>query len=220
MTSAVDPFAESLAREQAQPVFALTTPTREDTASVVADATRWGPAVRCFLSPFDALLDSLFLRRLDPNAIEAVVRSNRLPPEIFYSSWLRQRPLVLHVAWLAHGQRLVTADDGRLIRIAREQSAQWRVRHGIPETMSIESGTWAVLDRLHEQAGLFAWRDTLEISRRWLDTPATAEAALHRAVAALGSIEPIVVPADRAEQLALYDPEAGCWHFVPRELIV
>jgi hypothetical protein len=127
---------------------------------------------------------------------------------------------VLHVAWLAHGQRLVAADDGRLIRIAREQSAQWRMRHRVPETMSIESGTWAVLDRLHEQAGLFAWRDTLGISRRWLDTPAAAETALHRAVAALGSIEPIVVPADRAEQLALYDPEAGCWHFVPRELIV
>jgi hypothetical protein len=48
------------------------------------------------------------------------------------------------------------------------QSAQWRVRHRIPETMSIESGIWAVLDRLHEYAGLFAWRDTLEISRRWL----------------------------------------------------
>ncbi|NTZ82469.1 hypothetical protein FCJ61_05455 [Burkholderia metallica] len=220
MTSAVDPFAETLAREQAQPVFALTTPTREDTASVVADATRWGPAVRCFLSPFDALLDMLFLRRLDPNAIEAVVRSNRLPPEIFYSSWLRQRSIVLHVAWLADGQRLVAADDGRLIRVARDQPAQWRVWHRIPETISIESGTWAVLDQLHEYAGLFAWRDTLKIARQWLATPAAAEAALNRAVAALASIEPIVVPADRAGQLALYDPEAGYWHFVPRGTIV
>lgn len=220
MTPAAYPFDETPVPDFAQPVFVLTTPTREDVASIVADGSRYGPAVRCFLSPFDALLEMLFLRRKDPDAVKAVVRSSRLPTGIFYSSRFRQRPLALHLAWLAHEHRLVAYRDGQLIRVARDQAGQWRARRWSRGKLGIESETWAVLDQLHECAGLFAWRDTLQIVHQWFATPATAEGALQRTLAALDAIEPIVVPADHAEQLALYDPEAGRWHFVPRGAIV
>ncbi|WGY72028.1 hypothetical protein KEC55_19645 [Burkholderia cepacia] len=82
--------------------------------------------------------------------------------------------------------------------------------------MAIEAETWSVLERLYESAGLFAWEDVLENARQWVAAPAVAEASLRRAVAALDAVEPIVLPAEEAEQLALYDPEAGCWHFVRR----
>ncbi|KVC81357.1 hypothetical protein WI75_08375 [Burkholderia ubonensis] len=78
----------------------------------------------------------------------------------------------------------------------------------------------AVLERLHERAGLFAWRDTLQIVDRWVASPAQEASALRRAVAALDAVEPIIVPVDAAEQLALYDPEGAHWHFVSRDLIL
>ncbi|WP_174387725.1 hypothetical protein [Burkholderia metallica] len=37
--------------------------------------------------------------------------------------------------------------------------------------------------------------------------------------AALEAFESIVVPVDRAEQVALFDPESGQWHFMPRDTI-
>ncbi|RBL66883.1 hypothetical protein C3E98_035115, partial [Pseudomonas sp. MWU13-2625] len=59
----------------------------------MADQSRFGPPVRCFLSPFDALLDMVFLRNKDSDAVEAVLQSSRLPAGIFYSGRFRQRPL-------------------------------------------------------------------------------------------------------------------------------
>ncbi|AOJ64627.1 hypothetical protein WJ32_18810 (plasmid) [Burkholderia ubonensis] len=220
MTSAAHRFDGTAAANHEQPLFVLTTPTCEKVTSVLADPSRFGPAVRCFLSPFDALLDMVFLQRRNPDVVAAVLRSSRLPPAIFYSSCLRQRPLTLHVAWLAHENRLVADEDGRLTRAARAQAGQWRRRRQTPDVMVIETGTLAVLDRLHERAGLFAWRDTLQIVRHWVASPAEDTAALRRAVTALDAVEPTVVPAGAAEQLALYDPEGARWHFVSRDLIL
>ncbi|MPV70485.1 hypothetical protein [Burkholderia sp. BE17] len=185
----------------------------------MADISRYGPAVRCFLSPFDALLEMRFMRQNDPDAVNGVVRSNLLPIGIFYSSRFRQRPLAVHLAWLAHHQRLVAHNDGQLIRVVRDQAPQWRMQPRSPERMEIDSETWAVLDRLHERAGLFAWRDTLQIVQQWFANPVAAESTLQRTVTALDTIESIVVPVGRAEQVAVFDPESGQWHFVPRDTI-
>ncbi|WP_412529645.1 hypothetical protein [Burkholderia lata] len=205
--------------EPEQPVFVLTTPAPADVSAVLADQSRFGPAVRCFLSPFDALLGMVFLQRQDSDAVEAVLQSGRLPVGIFFSNRFRQRPLTVHVAWLAHENRLIAHQDGHLIRAARDQAAQWRMSPRRHPVMAIEAETWAILDRLYESAGLFAWRDTLQIARRWLASPTVEESSLRRAVAALDAVAPMVVPAGEAKQLALYDPEAGCWHFVPRDVI-
>ncbi|WP_165581754.1 hypothetical protein [Burkholderia cepacia] len=83
--------------------------------------------------------------------------------------------------------------------------------------MAIEAATWSTLDRLHQSAGLFAWQETLQIARRWLASPAVEEASLRRAVAALDAVDVIAVPPGDAKQLALYNPETGCWHFVLRD---
>lgn len=220
MSTAAHPFDDMRTLDCDPPVFVLTSSTPMDVSSVLADRSRFGPAVRCFLSPFDALLDMVFLQRKDSDTVEAVLQSSRLPAGIFYSGRFRQRPLTVHVAWLAHENRLVAHYGGHLIRAARDQAARWRLSPRYRPVMAIETETWAVIDRLHERAGLFAWRDTLQIARRWLASPAVEEGSLRRAVAALDAADPIVVPAGTAQQLALYDPEAGCWHSVPRGVIV
>ncbi|KEZ05851.1 hypothetical protein GQ57_10610 [Burkholderia sp. MSh2] len=158
----------------------------------------------------------VFLQRRASGTVEAVLMSSRLPASVFYSGRFRQRPLTIHVAWLAHENRLVGNQDGLLIRAARDQAARWRLNTRSSPAMAIEAETWSVLDRLYESAGLFAWEYALENARQWMAAPAVAEASLRRAVAALDAVKPIVVPVEDAEQLALYDPEAGCWHFVPR----
>uniref|UniRef100_UPI003BEEC6AD hypothetical protein n=1 Tax=Burkholderia arboris TaxID=488730 RepID=UPI003BEEC6AD len=186
----------------------------------MADPSRFGPAIRCFLSPFDAVLELLLLRRHQDQAVGAVRRSNFLSRDFFYSHPFRQRPLTIHVAWLAHERRLVSHPDGYLIRVTRDQPARWRVQPHAEDKMMIDAGTWTILDRLHERAGLFAWRETLHGVREWLATPASTEHVTRCAFAAADAIESISVPEDEATQLALYDPEAGCWHFVPREAIV
>ncbi|MCA8061083.1 hypothetical protein [Burkholderia sp. AU38729] len=79
MISADYPFEDVPVQYRERPVFVMTSPTRLHVTSVAADFSRYGPAVRCFLSPFDALLEMLFLRRKDLNAVEAVARSSLLP---------------------------------------------------------------------------------------------------------------------------------------------
>lgn len=219
MTTAASPLDDMTKLDHGQAVFVLTTPTPVDISSVLADRSRFGPAIRCFLSPFDALLEMVFLRRQNSDAVEAVLQSSRVPAGIFFSNRFRQRPLTVHVAWLAHENRLVVQQNGRPIRTARDQAAQWRIGPRRDAEMAIEAETWAVLDRLHERAGLFAWRETLQTTRRWLASPAVEESALRRAITALEAVDLIVLPAGKAGQFALYDPEAGCWHFVPRDTI-
>lgn len=196
------------------PVYVLTTPTPMDVLSVLGDRSDFGPAVRCFLSPFDALLEMVFLLRHDAKAVEGVLLSSHLPRRVLYSGRLRQRPLTVHLAWLAHENRLVVHHDGHLFRVARDQAARWRQHH---TAVAIEAATWSTLDRLHQSAGLFAWQETLQIARRWLASPAVEEASLRRAVAVLDAVDVIAVPPGDAKQLALYNPETGCWHFVPRD---
>ncbi|WP_342706099.1 hypothetical protein OHZ10_36250 [Burkholderia arboris] len=215
MSLAAQPFNDMRTADTEHLVYVLATPAGVDVSSVLADCSRFGPAVRCFLSPFDALLEMVFLRRRASGTVEAVLMSSRLPASVFYSGRFRHRPLTIRVAWLAHENRLVANQDGLLIRAARDQAARWRLNPRYRPAMAIEAETWLVLDRLYESAGLFAWEDVLENARQWVAAPAVAEASLRRAVAALDAVESIVLPAEEAEQLALYDPEAGCWHFVP-----
>lgn len=220
MTRALDLLHPAPILNQAHPVFVLVGSARAPVTSIVADPSRFGSAIRCFLSPFDAVMELLFLRRRGDKTVEAVRRSNFLARDFFYSRTFRQRPLSVHIAWLAHDHRLVARPDGFLARIACDQDARWRVRIRASDELVVSARTWSTLDRLHEDAGLFAWRDTLQLVRGWLVTPAEAEAVLERAFSALAAVEPIVIPVDEATQLALYDPEAGCWHFVPRTVLV
>lgn len=82
--------------------------------------------------------------------------------------------------------------------------------------MVIDHDTLDMLDRVHERAGLFAWQETLESIREEFAKPFLQQTGLRRAIASFDDILTIRVSMDDATQLALYDPEAARWHFVPR----
>ncbi len=204
---------------QAHPVYVLAASAYPPVRTIVVDPSRFGPAPRCFFSPFDALLEMLLLQRQKGQPVVAVAHSGFLSSHFFYSHPLRQRPLTMHVAWLAHEARLVTDSNGFAIRVAREQAARWRVRSRTLNEMMIDAGTWSLLDRAHECAGLFAWRETMQLVRGWFAAPAASEAALRRALIALDTVGTVAISVDRATQLAMYDPETGGWHFIPRNAV-
>ncbi|HET6555447.1 MAG TPA: hypothetical protein VFG49_18105 [Dyella sp.] len=79
------------------------------------------------------------------------------------------------------------------------------------ERFEIDEVTFAEFSKLRERAGLFAWQETNAEILNWTDT------RLHGAVARL--VETVeFAPGDIPDcnQIAMFDPEFGQWHFVPR----
>ncbi|AOI84697.1 hypothetical protein [Burkholderia cepacia] len=146
------PFGTMRMLDYEHAVYVLTTPTPMDVLSVLSDRSDFGPAVRCFLPPFDALLEMVFLLRHDAKAVEGVLLSSHLPCRVLYSGGFRQRPLTVRLAWLAHENRFVVHHDGHLFRVARDQAARWRQHQ---TAVAIEATAWLTLDRLYQSAGLF-----------------------------------------------------------------
>lgn len=189
---------------------------RNQPINLFTDQTPIGPAVRCFFSPFDALLDGLGLL-LQDRPVDLSIRPARdVAPEAFLSSPGFQRPLTFHVAWLAHDHRLVAQENGCLIRMALPQGT--RPRDGDRQSLLIDPDVWMAIDALHQEAGLFAWRETHKTVRQWLDAPVSARDSLERALCLRYNPPLIQVALYEAKQLALYDPEAARWHFVPRQM--
>lgn len=189
---------------------------KNQSINLFTDQTPIGPAVRCFFSPFDALLDGLGLL-LQDRPVDLTIRPVRdVAPEAFLSSPGFQRPLTFHVAWLAHDHRLVAQENGCLIRMALPQGT--RPRDGGRQSVQIDPDVWTTIDALHQEAGLFAWRETHKTVRQWLDAPVSARDSLERALCLRYNPPLIQLAPYEAKQLALYDPEAARWHFVPRQM--
>ncbi|WP_126878316.1 hypothetical protein [Paraburkholderia kururiensis] len=66
------------------------------------------------------------------------------------------------------------------------------------------------MDRLHESAGGFAWRETLQDVSTW--DSIRARRVVDRA---LGLIDVVSAEDTRCDEVALFDPEFQQWHFVP-----
>jgi hypothetical protein len=81
-----------------------------------------------------------------------------------------------------------------------------------PPWFEVDPATLEMIDELHERAGLFAWRETHQAINEWDEARLCelAELALHTS--------PLKVVADTSncDEVGLFDPEFGQWHFVPR----
>ncbi|ASL47543.1 hypothetical protein bAD24_III09115 [Burkholderia sp. AD24] len=195
----------------------LTQSDHNQSITLFTDRTSVGPAVRCFLSPFDAMLDGLGLIPQELSVHFEIRPVRNVPPEAFLSSVGFQRPLSFHLAWLAHDYRLVARENRCLTRMISTQGMRER-GDSDQQSIQIDSDVWTIIDALHQEAGLFAWLETQKVVRQWINAPAFARDSLERALSLRDNPPLIQLAPNDAKQLALYDPETARWHFVPRQM--
>lgn len=172
---------------------------------LVSEATFRGPFVRCYLSAFDALIDSAALCAASASLYQAVRVSNI--PEDAPIDGDTQGMVIFHLGWRARNGRVLQRPDGRLSGIGWPQLPR-------PAGPGIEMEFRALLAMraLFESAGLYAWHEV----NRLLAVRSQARLA-EDALRALNSSDPDCDTDPRDyNQVAIFDPEACEWHFVPR----
>lgn len=192
-TAKCDPFVVRCADEHA--------PTR-----LVSDWTfRWRPLARCYLSAFDALIDTVALCAASDSLYQAV-RVSDIPEDAPIDDDT-QRSIVVHLGWRARNYRVLQRPDGRLVGLGWMQPP-------CPAGPSIEIDRriFFTMSQLFESAGLFAWREVNHLLAR-RSKPRLAAEALQAVNSSGSDRETDVIDYD---QIAMFDPEACEWHFVPR----
>ena len=117
----------------------------------------------------------------------------------------------------------VTCRDASSIQAGFDSGRSQCISRGLPTRTGSSCITMAISSGLLETR----LRDGVSTKRRWqlkqrrgrrsIDcTSPQAFLPGKRRGRSLDAVDVIVVPPGDAEQLALYNPEAGCWHFVPR----
>jgi hypothetical protein len=165
-------------------------------------------ALGYYLSPFDALIDvsrallcamrtqTFSVRPVDafrPQAVEAPDGS----------------PLIasLHVAWRARSGRVLVRPDGRpnSLLCSNEEMESGRT------VLEPPPGAVCLIEAIHERAGLFAWRETMQTYDAW---DRRTLALLARQAWQRTPGEEVDDPLPDFDQCAVYDPEGQQWHFV------
>jgi hypothetical protein len=191
--------------------FAVNYAPRPDSpayAKVLCENTDPGKAIAAYLSPFDAMLDAAYFS--EPGKLYHVIPAYLFDPTEFIEEHGGRLIIDLHVGWAAHDGQLLLRRRGQLARYSavQEQSIPAESMHNIE--FAVERKTLDALDRFHEHAGLFAYRETYGHVLTW------DEQRRQRAVAkAIQMIPGTVRDLDECKQRALYDPESEQWHFVP-----
>ncbi|QYD68268.1 hypothetical protein KZJ38_18710 [Paraburkholderia edwinii] len=168
------------------------------------DATEFGRAIVCHLSPVDAVIDAKQSYRAKHKCW--AVPASQLPPETFRDPDGRGMLAKVHLAWPAIGGKLLQHPRGTFATYRR---AMYHVMEP-PLILAFDDIVLGELDRLYQAAGLFAWRETYALLHDWQPE------RIHRAAdIALKSIKTTGGKLDQCMQVALFDPEAERWHFVP-----
>ncbi|TMS58436.1 hypothetical protein MW7_006790 [Imbroritus primus] len=166
-----------------------------------------GPAPVMYLSPFDAWLDATLASRAGMRYTVCAARDYD-PREAILTHGGRLL-VSLHCAWAACDGRLLTSHMSltglrhvQVLDIPRDRLSAI--------DLAVDRGALDTIERLHEHAGLFAFRDTYRMVSIW--SPKEWQQALSTALRRLPGRAPA---GSRINQAALYDPEASAWHFVP-----
>jgi hypothetical protein len=187
------------------PAYALTFQDEHGTARIATETTAATPAIVCYLSPVDALIELLHFSQLGRQY--QIMPAQMLSPNVFRDGDGRGLIAHVHLGWpVLHGRLLQRPDD----TLAR---CDWLMHHWACEPLRFEFDETVLgeADRLRDWAGLFAWRETLDRVLEW------ESGRLGRVVAqALASIELTKGDVSQCRQVALFDPETAQWHFVPR----
>ncbi|MGV2290598.1 hypothetical protein AAHK20_17925 [Trinickia sp. YCB016] len=169
-----------------------------------------GRAIRCFLSPIDARIEAIW--QLKPGRRFYVMRASNIDCRWFHEGSGRWRVAHLHLAWSAYRGRLLTRLNGMPRMWGRIQITS---ASDEPHRFEVDEGTLLELDKLHESAGLFAWRETLEALSTWDEDRCTR--AAENAVSSLWMETGMQDVTSR--HLAMFNPESERWHFVERSIM-
>ncbi|MFP3569723.1 hypothetical protein [Paraburkholderia sp. SIMBA_030] len=174
-----------------------------------------GKALVCFQSPVDAHIEGLLRARPD-------MRYYVTEAWAAHETWFLREPgllmAFLHLAWVGQSGRMLLRPSGTPCRYFR--SLRKSVEGEGPFTFEVDAGSLEVVDRLHEQAGLFAWRETVSHETSRAARMQMQELERHRELVdqAVRSARVITRPESRpGEELMLFDPKFRQWHTVSRE---
>jgi hypothetical protein len=165
-----------------------------------------GGIVHAFVLYFDAFFQAITLAK--PDLTYQVIAANELIPETFKSHDRHGFNVYLQTAFAARQGQLLAGPDGRPLGFIR------RLRQDItaPSVFLVDSAATAEIAHLYEHAGLFAWQETSANVETW-----DVSRILRSVVQASMSV--LLCEDGDYDQLAIFDPEFGQWHFVPRTVV-
>ncbi|WP_454738180.1 hypothetical protein [Cupriavidus necator] len=173
-------------------------------ACAVSSTTEQGRAITCFLSPFDAMLEAGMRGALGRTC--QVAPASLLDGNLFRDADGAGFIAEIHLGWPAHDGCLLQTPSGAVGRYAHEMH-HWA---GEPEGFEVDAVTLAEFAKLREAAGLFAWQETNREILMWDATRLTT--AFGRAAETVAFTQGDIADCN---QIAMFDPEFGQWHFVP-----
>ncbi len=182
----------------------LTYQDGHDETCIVTEESEGGRAILCFLSQVDALIE--FLQGYAIGEQYQIIPAQEVQPSAFRDADGRVLIAKIHVGWPAIDGRLLLRPDGSFARYSQV------IHHRLqgPPTFEVDPGTLAEITRLHEAAGIFAWRETLDRARE-CDPGHLGHVAAH----AMSTVEFAHGNPSQSQQIALFDLEAGHWRFLP-----
>jgi hypothetical protein len=186
------------------PAYVLTFEDAEGATRIVTEHTTCGRVILCYLSPVDALIEVLQFSRIGQQF--DVMPAQWVPQDAFRDADGRGLIADVHLGWPVVNGRL-------LLRPGGAPGGYTRLMHHWahePLRFEFDANTLAEVTRLHEWAGLYAWRETLDHMRAWHPRQLGRVAAR-----ACESIKLIEYDGKPVRQIALFAAETEQWHFVP-----
>jgi len=187
-------------------------PSEPDWANVLCEGSGDSQAIRAFLSPFDAMLEAAYAS--SPGKPYHVVPAHQYVPSGFLADHNGRLALDIQFGWPAHDGALICRRNGSLAACCKHQEQHVPPERAHHIAVKVDADTLTAIERVHENAGLFAYKEAFSRVIGW------AEEHRHRAIAtAIQKIPGTVPSGSECNQIALYDPEFEQWHFVPSTLL-
>lgn len=202
-------------------VYVVVAPGSPTRTCVVYDRTSSGPVIRGFLSLFDAELAARWMNRSGGRFYGQ--RASLIDPSLFRAPDGNGLALNLHLGWRARDRLVTPGAGGELISLCRPLCM-----HDGTAAFQVDDVTMGLMDAVYEAAGLFAWRETLRDLENWQHEQFAR--ALTRVRKPLFERERCTLHErdgfdhgggyrEDWDQFAVFDPESGQWHFVPRDVV-
>jgi len=181
---------------------------RASCEAVDPDDPAKGNALVIYLSPFDAHLDAAFLSR--PGEPFHAVHAAAFDPRELIRDHGGKLHYYLHFGWGASDGRLVVRRQGGLTSLYRGDTLVFPPANPNAFDLKIRAGDLAHYGSMRDRAGLYAYaehyRAVLGLDER---------SRMQHVARAIENMPGRVPVGAEVNQMAIYDPEAAQWHFIP-----
>jgi hypothetical protein len=222
MTRYADQRQLGLAPFFQEPVaYVVVAPGSPERTCIVYDRTPRGPVIRGFLSLFDADLAAHWMNRSGGRFYGQ--RASLIDPHLFRAPDGKGFALNLHIGWLARQHQVMLGLGGEPISLCKPL-----LTHDRSMAFEVDDATMKLAGAVYDAAGLFAWRETLRDLENWEPERFVRAHARVRKPLFDGERSTLherdwfdhgVGYPEDGDQLAVFDPESGQWHFVPRDVV-